>query len=452
MMSHFHRAAISMIRPERVRLTKKILSRMEWSPDRIKTYQEGKLRKIIDHCWRTVPFYRQKWKGCLDDPRDIRYVEDLAQLPLLTKDEVRNNFQQIVSTDPSIKMVDARTGGSTGKPIIFKMTPYDEELSWAQMYTGWAWAGYSIGDPFLVVGGESVGVGLGDKRSLKDRIMNRWATSGSNITKQRVESLVKQSYFHNLRFIYGYPNAIRELCERLDEMGVRPHRLVGVVCTAEVMRGEVRRRIAEILETDCILDQYGLNDGGLHACEDSRQDGLYVSFHRGLLELLDENNSVINENGITGKAVATSLTNYAMPFIRYDVGDQIHWHESEGFSPSINWRRIGKVDGRTGDVIFLGSGQSIAMPGLTLVMRWYEGLRQYQFVQTGQNEVIARLELEPTASASLEDTTTFLRQRISDEIKWTVEWGAPELTANGKLLIIRNEWLRAMSLDRPPGF
>ena len=53
------------------------------------------------------------------------------------------------------------------------------------MYAGWKWAGWRVGDPFLVVGGESVGIGLGDKRSRKDQVMNRWASSGSNLTIER---------------------------------------------------------------------------------------------------------------------------------------------------------------------------------------------------------------------------------------------------------------------------
>lgn len=445
-----HHWCIKAIRPERVRLTEKILGRTDWDAERITAYQEAKLQKMIAHCWQSVPFYREKWQNRIEDPRDIRKLSDLAHLPTLTKDEVRRHQTQMVTNDQTVKMTDARTGGSTGQPIIFKMTPYDEELAWAQMYTGWSWAGYRIGDPFLVIGGESVGVGLSDNRTWKDRVMNRWASSGSNITRARVAALVKQPVFSKLRLIYGYPNAIREFCERLDGLGVRPPQLQGVVCTAEVMRSEVRRRIAEVLGTNRILDQYGANDGGLHACEGPEQDGLYVSFHRGVLELLDDEGAVINRPGKTGKAVATCLTNFAMPFIRYEVGDQIHWHEAGDSTSGIRWQRIGQVDGRTGDVIFLSSGRSIAMPGLTLVMRWFDGLKHYQFIQTGPDQVTARLELEPGIEANEQTALQFLRERIAPEVTWKIEWGPPLLTSNHKLLIIRNDWLRALGLDRPP--
>jgi phenylacetate-CoA ligase len=108
------------------------------------------------------------------------------------------------------------------------------------------------------------------------------------------------------------------------------------------------------------------------------------------------------------------------------------------------------VDGRTGDVIYLPTGRSIAMPGLTLVMRWLDGLRQYQFIQTNPHQVAVRLERGEDFKLSDEEVIAFLRQKIAPEIDWQITWGAPELTRNDKLLIIRNDWLRQQGLTRPP--
>jgi len=329
------------------------------------------------------------------------------------------------------------------------MTSYDEQLSWAQMYLGWSWAGYRLGDPFLVVGGESVGVGLSDKRSRRDRVMNRWVSSGSNLTLERARALAQSAHFPSIRLIYGYPNSIRELCEHFATLGVRPPLLQGVICTAEVMRPEVRKRISEVLGVSRVLDQYGLNDGGLHACEGPEQDGLHLSFHRAILEILDDKNRQITALKQSGKAIATTLTNLAMPFVRYETGDVVHWYSRDVSPSGVSMPRVGPVEGRTGDVIYLPSGRSIPMPGLTLVMRWIDGLKSYQFIQTDSDSVTARLDRGAGFGLSDADVIAFLRQRISDEIRWNVVWAGPELTVNGKLLIIRNDWLRKQGLTRP---
>ena len=137
--------------------------------------------------------------------------------------------------------------------------------------------------------------------------------------------------------------------------------------------------------------------------------------------------------------------------MRYETGDEAHWYDSGPVASGIRWPRIGPVDGRTGDVIYLPSGRRIAMPGLTLVMRWMEGLNQYQFIQTTPKSVTARLDRGSNFKLAEPEVLSYLRAKISDEIDWRVEWGRPELTQNHKVLIIRNDWLRARGLDRPDG-
>ncbi len=266
-----HRALIGLGAPRRMMLYRQMQGRLSWDRQRIRGFQDERLRQLIAYCWERVPFYRRHWQDAIRGPQDIRSVADLVRLPLLTKDHVRNHLDALTTTDPRVKYSPARTGGSTGRPVVFRMTSEDEQLAWAQMYVGWSWAGYRVGDPFLAVGGESIGIGLGDRRVFKDKVMNRWVSSGSNLTLDRARALASAPHFHRLRLIYGYPNSIRELCEFLVQLGERPRALRGVVCTAEVMRPEVRERIQQVLGVS-VLDQYGLNDGGLHACEGPERD------------------------------------------------------------------------------------------------------------------------------------------------------------------------------------
>jgi phenylacetate-CoA ligase len=444
-----HKALINAAVPTRLRLMRRIRRCEGWDEERIRSYQQTRLRELIRYCWEYIPFYRSRWRGHIDGPADIRTIEDLERLPILSKDELRDGLAGLITTAKWIRSEPARTGGSTGRPTLFRMTKYDQEAMWAQMYTGWQWAGYRVGDPFLAVGGESIGVGLGDRRGWRDRIMHRWSTSGSNLTLDRARTLVQSPHFQHIRLIYGYPNAIRELGELLDRLGARLPRLKGIVCTAEVMRPEVRERISETFGGVAVFDQYGLNDGGLLAVEGPEHDGLHLFFHRGILEILGDDNRQITGLKQPGRAVATCFTNLATPFVRYETGDQVHWHSREAAPSGIGWPRIGPVDGRTGDVIYLPAGRSIAMPGLTLVMRWMDGLRQYQFIQTGPSAVTARLDRDRDFRMSEDDARAFLRQRIADEIDWSIDWAPPELTRNGKLLLIRNDWLRRQGLTRP---
>jgi phenylacetate-CoA ligase len=405
---------------------------------------------LVRYCWKNVPFYRRFWSDAIKSPDDVRSVAELERLPILTKDLWRANLNDLTTTDSSVRSDPARTGGSTGRPTVFRMTKYDQELCWGQMYLGWQWAGFEPGRPFLVVGGESIGIGLTDKRNRRDRVMNRWVTSGSNLTAQRARELATSTIFRKFHFIYGYPNAIRELGLLLGNEAATMPNLRGIVCTAEVMRPEVRSDISAAFGGVPVHDQWGMNDGGLFAAEGPERDGLHVFFHRGVLEIADPGGRQIKSLNVPGRAIGTCLSNLATPFVRYETGDDVHWRSFEPTASGIHWPRIGPVDGRTGDVIYLPSGRRIAMPGLTLVMRWMDGLRQYQFIQTGPDSVTVRLDTDPAFALSDAEAIHFLSERIASEIHWSVVRAPPELTRNGKVLIIRNDWLRQQG-NSPPG-
>ena len=137
---------------------------------------------------------------------------------------------------------------------------------------------------------------------------------------------------------------------------------------------------------------------------------------------------------------SATLTNPAMPFVRYETGDRLHWHSRERAPSGVSWARIGPVDGRAGDVIRLPNGRAIPMPGLTLVMRWIDGLKSYQFIQTGPDTVTVRLDKGAGFTMSDDQVLSYLSERIASEVRWQLQWGPPELSRNGKLLIIRNDW------------
>jgi phenylacetate-CoA ligase len=78
-------------------------------------------------------------------------------------------------------------------------------------------------------------------------------------------------------------------------------------------------------------------------------------------------------------------------------------------------------------------------------MRWIDGLNSYQFIQTGPTAVTVRLDKGPGFTWTEQQVVDYLNQKIGSEVQWTVQWGAPELTKNGKLLIIRNEWASSLA-------
>ena len=110
----FHSAAMHALLPLRLRLLRQIRSREGWDQAKISSYQNAKLRDLVAHCWQYVPYYRSKWSGSIASPNDIQNVDDLARLPVLSKDELRENLPALTTTAPFIKSDPARSGGDAG--------------------------------------------------------------------------------------------------------------------------------------------------------------------------------------------------------------------------------------------------------------------------------------------------------------------------------------------------
>jgi len=93
----------------------------EWlSSQDLVALQTRRLRQLLLHASQNVPFYRQRFLQTGLTPDDIQDSSDLAQLPALTKDELRANIDSLIADNYHRSDLIARsTGGSTGVPTKF---------------------------------------------------------------------------------------------------------------------------------------------------------------------------------------------------------------------------------------------------------------------------------------------------------------------------------------------
>ena len=103
-----------------------------WSAAEIEAYQNEKLRSLIRHAFEHVPYYRERWKSLKLSPDDIRSREDLAKLPVLTKEDVRQNADRLLSLKARKRnLVPRHTSGTTGKALHFYISKQAVAFQWA---------------------------------------------------------------------------------------------------------------------------------------------------------------------------------------------------------------------------------------------------------------------------------------------------------------------------------
>ena len=105
------------------------MRRLHWDRDRLKRYQEKRLRAIIRHAYESVPFYRELFKRNGIAPDDIRGIKDLEKIPVVRKEDFkRESLRRLVSAKFDVnKLKMLRTSGSTGEPFKFYISGREDD-------------------------------------------------------------------------------------------------------------------------------------------------------------------------------------------------------------------------------------------------------------------------------------------------------------------------------------
>ena len=300
----------------------KKLVRNQWKPyAELKRDQEKQLRHLIEFSYENVPYYRNLFKNLGLLPGDIRTVEDLEKLPILTKDIIKEHWEEFKPANlSSMKYYNRATGGSTGTPMQYRISKHDRFLSGAILYRGWGYGGFELGDRMVMLAGSSLGIGTGSSLTTKihEIARNLRKLSSFDMGEREMREYARVLNSFRPRFIRGYASSIYFFARWLEENQISVPSPEGVFTTAEKLFPHMRETIGDVFDCD-VYDNYGLNDGGISAYECSEHAGLHIDTERSIMEVVDGDGLAVDSG--EGQILATSLHNYAMPFIRYSTGD-----------------------------------------------------------------------------------------------------------------------------------
>jgi len=300
-----------------------------------------------------LPFYREAWASANVRLDDIDGFEDLNKLPIISKEQLR----EVELSDRSRSVLGryvANTGGTSGSPLGFYITPKLIPNEWAHMHRIWEKLGYRAHDLKLVISGRNLGTSPvaydGLRHSL---VVNIYAPFD-----EVCDGLRKWIVDKKLAYLHGYPSAVAEFGLQLAEfapdlLGRLRGDLKGAFLGSEYPAPLYRQTIEDIFEVGSV-SWYGHTERCVLAWERD-EPYIYSPFHTyGFAE-------AIWDGALSSwRLVATSYGNYACPFVRYDTGDLIEPvdHE-EGLLRSFRIK-----EGRVGDFVTDKQGHRISLTGL----------------------------------------------------------------------------------------
>lgn len=401
----------NLLKKKDVILFNKLLKNSDKSLEELQQEQDFYLKKMVAFAYENVPFYKTYFKNQGIIPSDIRSTQDLQYLPVINKSIIKENAEDFIAQKAEGKYSWNSTGGSTGEPLKYLISISDQELGTALVYRGWNYGGYEPGDPLLMLGGGSiVSTNISFRKKIYHKMKNHIIASSYGMNDDYLKSLLDIIHKKKIKFIRGYASSIFLLAEFIKKNKTPEKQLESVqslFTTAEMLHPQQRKIIEETFSAK-VYDGYGLNDGGVSAYENGKQNGFLIDTERSVMECVDENGKAVF--GQPGRIIATSLHNYHMPFLRYDTGD-LGIISDEFIKNGGNRYLLKDLLGRATDYLELNS-KKIGSPVLTVLMGKINA-KQYQFIQKNKNTLEIRIDKDKLYSLKDE---AFIRESLEGHV------------------------------------
>jgi phenylacetate-CoA ligase len=356
-------------------------------------FQSARLRRLIRHAYERVPYYRRLFDEHGISPEAIRAPSDLALVPVTTRKTLQSlSAEEIVArgVNPA-RLTLHSTSGSAGRPIQIRRSWVEDRLLAAIRIRAMRSFGLTSSDEVAIVktvlGHHAAGAGV-LQYLLRTLRKDRWKSVDCMLAP---EALARR--LHELRptVVTGYPGHLARLAQTVDQSVLRALRLRFICTGGEVLTGVQRSRIAEAFGAP-VYDSYGSYEFDLLAWECPRTDGYHVSDDGMILEIVRDGRPAAT--GERGETVGTCLHSYAMPFIRYALGDFVE-RGPDSCPCGQPFSTIREIRGRMIDFFELPGGRLIHPYEVFIPIRerspW---MRQYQVTQRAADDILMRVVAE----------------------------------------------------------
>jgi phenylacetate-CoA ligase len=350
-----------------------------WPPERLAALRLERLRGLLDYASRHVPYYRRRFAEIGFHPGDLRSLDDIAQLPFLTKADIRADTDAF-RAETARRLARFNTGGSSGEPLVFFIGNERVSHDVAAKWRATRWWGVDIGDPEIVVWGSPIELGAQDRlRGLRDRVLRTELLPAFELSATNLDRFVERIRRTRPKMLFGYPSAISLIAAHAEGRGIRMDDLGIEVAfvTAERLYDRQRDTIARVFGCR-VANGYGGRDAGFvaHECP---QGGMHVTAEDIILEAVDADGRVVPA-GEAGQLVVTHLATRDFPFIRYRTGD-VGVLGGERCPCGRGLPVLREVQGRTTDFVVARDGTVMHGLALIYILRDLPGLEAFKIEQ-----------------------------------------------------------------------
>ena len=385
-----------------------------WDRKKIESYQDKQLIKVVRHAAEHVPYYRKLFKEINFDPFTFRGRVDMGKIPLLDKETLRTHQSEFIADNAEQYGVNwDSTSGSTGTPLKFIVDNSSKANKLAGVLRAYRWAGYFPWKKAFSI--QSYNFKKPHAFSKHYRFVNLWRFDAKKLKKQTALEVINMVNEVKPKIFIGYPFSLFMLAQFAKEEGHPIYPLDAIVTAGETL-SERRRKMLEDTYQCRVNDFYSHHENVAIITECKHQTKhIYEDFAYN--EIVDEVGNEASGQG-EGQLVGTGFYNFAMPLIRYKLGDIVALSENkDGCQCGCQFKSVKAIVGRQNDYIETPDGRFIGNV-LEHSVDHAKGVKVSQCVQDAIDHIYVNLVVDD--SFNEDSRIAFeegLRARIGNEFK-----------------------------------
>lgn len=304
------------------------LRESQWlAPEDLERLQRDALLRLLRFAVDNVPYYRDR-----DVYRDAALGDGLTtaawrSLPVLTRAQVQEAGNDLRSEDvprQHLPLAELVTSGSTGRPV----------RSLATAVTNLMWRAITLRDHLwherdLTGRLAAIRADLNDEVPPEGVEGDNWGPSTAavypngpcGVFSVRYDVARQAEWLKTQKpdYLLTYPSNLMALAQHFAAGGTTPPSLRGVSTYGEALPEDLRPLVRELWGVD-LVDTYSAQELGYLALQCPRGEDYHTQAESVYVEVLDEQGEPCGPDQI-GRVLVSTLHNYAVPLLRYELGD-----------------------------------------------------------------------------------------------------------------------------------
>ena len=317
------RAALHIKNPNALSEIELIRS-IEWSADKAARLQAERMEQLLLHAWAQTDYYREILEACgavRNGKVDLTRFEDI---PFLTKEIVRSQFGRLTAAQlPAGRRAYLnRSGGSTGQPLSFMQDNVYWDVTIATRTYHFSLGGKHLGEREMKIWGSERDLldgTIGMRAKAENWVYNRRFEQCFYLPEEKIQGILRSINSWKPKMLWCYRDGIYAIAQYVNKHGIRMHSPAAIISGGASLYPLMAEAIEKAFGAPAI-SAYGSRELGAAACQCAEYKGMHIASNAHLIEAIgSDGRPVLDQDG---ELAITPLMNYAMPMIRYRIGDR----------------------------------------------------------------------------------------------------------------------------------